>query len=91
MSEEKVENQKKSQSEEIDYAYAVIDAIAESMDKVATQPELTLRFGGELLQKMPQLIDALMVITIPEHRQAIKKLLGSSSRMVASWLKATQK
>ena len=89
MTEEKAESQQKNRSEDIDYAYAVIDVVAESMDKVAAQPELAHQFVGELLQKMPNLIDALMTLTYPEHRKMMAKLISSSSRMCGAWLKTS--
>ena len=78
-------NQVKESS--IDYAYETIDAVVEAMDKVTAQPELAIQFVAEFLQKMPEIIDALMEITMPEHRQAIAKMMKASAGMAASWLK----
>ena len=77
----------KSQESDIDYAYRVIDAVAEAMDRVEVNPELASVFIVDLLKTMPELVDALMGITIPEHRQKMAVLVGSSARMLASWAK----
>lgn len=79
-------NQKQSTESRVEYAYAVIEAMAEAMDKVAVKPELTEHFIVDFLRKMPELVDAVMIMTIPEHRQQIAKLLKSSSRMTAEWV-----
>jgi hypothetical protein len=80
-----VENLK---SQEVDYAYAVIDAVVEGMDKVAANPELAESFVVDMLKKMPEIIDALMALTPDEHKEIIGKLVRASSRMVGEWLKA---
>ena len=76
-----------SEQSEFDYAYKVIDAIVEAMDRVTTKPEYARVFVGDLLQKMPDLIDALMMMTFPEHRPKLSELLRASSRMGAEWVK----
>jgi len=81
----------KSQESDIDYAYRVIDAVAEAMDRVEVNPELASVFIVDLLKTMPELVDALMGITMPEHRQKMAVLVGSSSRMLASWAKTIMK
>jgi len=77
----------KSQESDIDYAYRVIDAVAEAMDRVEVNPELASVFIIDLLKAMPELVDALMGITMSEHRQKMAVLVGSSARMLASWVK----
>jgi hypothetical protein len=80
-----VENLK---SQRIDYAYAVIDAVVEGMDKVAANPEMAEAFVVDMLRKMPEIIDALMALTPDEHKEVIGKLVRASSRMVGEWIKA---
>jgi hypothetical protein len=81
-------SEQKSQENDIDYTYKVIDAITEAMDKVATKPELAQAFIVDLLTKMPELADALMGITLLEHRPKMAELVRSSARMMGSWAKA---
>jgi len=81
----------KSQESDIDYAYKVIDAVTEAMDRVAAKPELAQAFMFDLLKKMPELVDALMGITMPEHRQKMAELVRSSARMLAIWAKVMTK
>jgi len=40
---------------------------------------------------MPELVDALMGITMLEHRQKMAELVRSSSRMLAIWAKVMTK
>ena len=81
----------KSQESDIDYTYKVIDAVTEAMDRVAAKPELAQVFIVDLLTKMPELVDALMGITMSEHRQKMAELVRSSSRMLAIWAKVMTK
>jgi len=81
----------KSQESEVDYTYKVIDAVTEAMDRVAAKPELAQVFIVDLLTKMPELVDALMGITMLEHRQKMAELVRSSSRMLAIWAKVMTK
>ena len=82
---------RKSQESDIDYTYKVIDAVTEAMDRVAAKPELAQVFIVDLLTKMPELVDALMGITMPEHRQKMAELVRSSARMLAIWAKVMTK
>jgi len=84
-------SEQKSQESDIDYAYKVIDAVTEAMDRVAAKPELAQVFIVDLLTKMPELVDALMGITMLEHRQKMAELVRSSSRMLAIWAKVMTK
>ena len=84
-------SEQKSQESDIDYAYKVIDAVTEAMDRVAAKPELAQAFMFDLLKKMPELVDALMGITMPEHRQKMAELVRSSARMLAIWAKVMTK
>lgn len=77
----------KSRESDIDYTYKVIDAVTEAMDRVEVNPELAITFMLDLLQKMPELIDALLTITMPEHQKKMAELVRSSARMMASWVK----
>ena len=79
------------QESDVDYAYKVIDAVTEAMDRVAAKPELAQAFMFDLLKKMPELVDALMGITMPEHRQKMAELVRSSARMLAIWAKVMTK
>jgi hypothetical protein len=72
---------------ETDYAYGVIDAIVEGMDKVTANPALAQGFVFELLKKMPELVDALMIVTKTEHRLKMAELVKASARMAAEWVK----
>ena len=84
-------SEQKSQESDIDYTYKVIDAVTEAMDRVAAKPELAQAFMFDLLKKMPELVDALMGITMPEHRQKMAELVRSSARMLAIWAKVMTK
>jgi hypothetical protein len=85
---ERVEKSKTEQEQNsVDYAYGVIDAIVVAMDEVTAQPELADFFTVELLKKMPELIDALAIITKLEHAKMVGRLIEASSRMMASWAK----
>jgi len=80
-------SEQKVNESEVDYAYAVLDAIVEAMDKVAAKPELGQLFMIDLLRKMPKFADALMIITPNEHRLKMAELVKASARMCGAWLK----
>lgn len=83
-------SEQKGQESSVDYAYKVIDAVVEAMDRVEANPELASAFIVDMLKKMPELVDALVVITMPEHRQKMADLVRSSSRMMVKWVKLTR-
>jgi hypothetical protein len=84
-------SEQKSQESDFDYTYKVIDAVTEAMDRVAAKPEMAQEFIVDLLKKMPELVDALMTVTMPEHRQKVAELVKSSSGMIAAWAKMMAK
>lgn len=79
--------EKEKLESEIDYAYGVIDAVVEAMDRVAVKPEYAELFVVDMLRKMPEMVDALMVMTKVEHRPKMAELVKASSRMACAWLK----
>ena len=79
-------SQSEKQESQVDYAYAVIDSVIEAMDKATAKPKLAQHFIVSLLRNMPELVDALMTITIEEHRPQMGKLLKASSEMTAKWV-----
>ncbi len=62
---------------QIDYAYQVLTALTEAIDRTAADPKLLQQLKAEALQKAPEIFDALMCITPPEHRPIIYELFKS--------------
>ena len=84
---EKKNQSKESEEITIDYAYGVINAITESMDKVSANQVNTRAFLFSIQQKYPEIFDALMAVTVPEHREIVGKVIQACARMTALWLK----
>ncbi len=71
----------------VDYAYKVLEAIIESLDRVSAKPEITKAFLYSIQQKYPDILDAVMAITPPEHREIVGRAVKSLSRVTGTWLK----
>lgn len=71
---------------DVDYAYGVLDALKQAFDKAATKPELGQALMVEMIQKLPEIFDALMTVTKPEHRPAVYELVKAAGRMMKGWL-----
>jgi len=78
----------KQSSEEIDYAYKVIDGFKLAFDKAQANPALIDIVYGEVLGKLGTLLEAIMIITEREHRQAVFELAKSYLGMVSAWAKS---
>ena len=81
------EQEQEQLTSDMDFAYAVIDAVVEAMDRVTAEPILAKKFVFDLLKGMPTFIDALMIMTKPEHRMKMGELVKASSRMGGEWVK----
>jgi len=83
------EKEQSSKPEEVtvDYAYGVLSALIESMDRVCAKPEITRAFLFSIQQKYPEILDAVMAVTAPEHREIVAQVIKASSRVTATWLK----
>ena len=87
MSEKK--NPKALLTEE-DWAYQVFDSFVEAFNRVASsKPEETDRLMNQLkiefLKKMPDLFEALMILTKPEHRPVIYEFFKSFVAVIKRW------
>lgn len=70
---------------EIEHSYKVLEALTGAFDYVATKPEKAGQLVVELIESLPDVVDALMVITKDEHRPILAEVVGSAARMVRSW------
>jgi len=73
--------------EHIEYAYHVIDALAQGLDHAATNPEEIEQLETEIINKMPDILEALMILFPPEHRGIIYDLFNSTVRYTRTWIK----
>jgi len=73
-------------NEHIEYAYQVIDALAQGLDYAATNPEEIERLETEMINKMPDLFEALMILFPPEHRGIIFELFKAIGRYTRTWI-----
>jgi len=71
--------------EQVDYAYTVFNTVKTAIDKATVNPGLTVGLGYELVQKMPELFDAMMAIVRPEHRQLMFELSKAAMKLVREW------
>jgi len=81
---------------EEDWAYAVIDAYVEAFNRVSSaKPEerklLLKKLEYECLKKLPDLFEALMILTKPEHRPIIYEFFKSFIGALKVWNKYRMK
>ena len=84
---EKKNQSSKPEEVTVDYAYAVLNVLVESMDRVSAKPEISKAFLFSIQQKYPDILDAIMAITAPEHREIVGKAIKACARMTAVWLR----
>ena len=75
-----------SVEQDIDQSYAVIEWLTLMMKKVADKPKMLGKFLFEYNKKLPEIADAIMTLTPPEHRGVIAELLKATARMNAEVL-----
>ena len=69
------------------WAYGVFDGLKQALDHVALNPENLEQLELELLNKMPDLFEALMVLLPVEHRGIVYEVFESTGRMGRTWMK----
>jgi len=85
-----VSNKQKAIVDEESWAYAVFDAFIEAFNRVSSaKPEdrarLMNRLKIEMLKKLPELFEALMILAKPEHRPLIYEFFKSIVGCIKSW------
>ncbi|MEM2946557.1 MAG: hypothetical protein QXI87_09495 [Thermoproteota archaeon] len=87
-------SQKTSQlvtEQDIIYAVKVLDAVGEAMDRASAKPELIPQLTLELMQKTPEILDALLAVTMKECQPVIYDLARSTINLVRSFWKIQKK
>ncbi len=86
-------NQKPSLVSESDIIYAckVLDAVTEALDRAAAKPQLIPQLSLELLKKSPDILDALLTLTIPDCRPVVYDLGKAALRLARVWIKLKKK
>ena len=74
-------------SDEVAYAYDVLETFANAMRKVRDQPGYFLKFLYEYLEKIDVLMDAVEVVTKEEHLGIVGEVMKASVEMIGSCLK----
>ena len=77
--------------EELLWACKALDAVAEALDRVAAQPKLAPKLAVELLKKTPTILEALLLITVPECRVVLYDLSKSALNLVRALAKEEMK
>ena len=77
--------------EELLWACKTLDAVAEALDRVAAQPKLAPKLAVELLKKTPTIIEAMLLITVPECRVVLYDLSKSALNLVRALAKEEMK
>lgn len=75
----------KVKKEQIDWAYEVLDSLKAGADAVLAKPELAGQFVVEVVAKLPDIFDAVMILTVPEHRQVVAEVMKSLAEVVKVW------
>jgi len=82
----KILNQEQEQSE-IDWAYSVLEAFKVAFDKASVSADSASEVFNELLAKLGDMLEAVMVLTAKEHKFVIYELVKSYLRMLDTWAK----
>jgi len=73
---------------EIDWAYAVLEALKEGLDKVAVNPALNRRFTFEFLVNLPDIFEAFIVLVKDEHREMVGSVVSSAVAVVRAGVRS---
>jgi len=68
----------------------VIEALCAAIDYVEAHPEKINQLAAEVLNATPQIFEALIILTPPEHRPLIYQLFKSTLRLLAKVIKETR-
>lgn len=85
----------KPTQEEIQYAHQIIETITKACEKVTQshgqqQIKLADQLVLELLKNYPELVEAILTITPPEHRSVIYNFALSIKEPIKIWLSNIQ-
>lgn len=72
------------ESELVNWAYEVIDVVREAYLKAEGDPIAVMDVTKEVMAKLPDLIEAFMVLVAPEHRRIVGRLINDIIRVVRS-------
>lgn len=78
-----METSRQATEGEIDYAYQVIEAVVEGASRVNATPRLAQAYLLNVVSKLPDITDALLAITIPEHRMKVVELIRAVTSTLA--------
>lgn len=70
---------------DVDWAYNVLSTVKEAMDKVTGDRKGSEQLMGELVQQMPDVFEALIVLVSDEHRGAVGEAMMSWARWLKGW------
>jgi len=76
--------------QEVLYSCKLLYAVADAINRVAENPQLTSQLTTELLTKSPQILDALLTITQPKFRVVVYDLAESVLKLVKIWPRTTR-
>lgn len=82
-----VESKEGRSEEEIQWAYDVLMAVKQGMDKASINSEKMDKFTLEFIAKMPHIFEALLTLTPPEHGGVILEVFRSATRYGRTWMK----
>ena len=66
---------------DVDQSYKTIEWMTLSMQKVAVNPKILGKFLFDYTKNLSEIIDAVMTVTLPEHRGVVGDLLLASGKM----------
>jgi len=73
-------SQKEVSQAEIDWAYEVLTALKEGLDRVAAEPRLKGRFVVEVVEYLPDILDAFVCLVKEEHRGLVLDVIGAATK-----------
>ena len=82
---------KMATEQEIDQSYETINWLTVSMQKVGSNPNLLGKFLYNYNKRLPEIVDAIMLLIPPEHRGVVADLLKATGKMSSEVLVWTTK
>jgi len=70
---------------DVDWAYGVLSAAKEAIDKATGDEEATRQLMKEVVEEMPNILEAMVILVEEEHRGLVGGLITSTVRWVRTW------
>lgn len=84
MGESKAKSEQAITEADVEWAYSVLSSVKEAMDKAAGDLMACNQLMGELVNQLPDILEAFIILVNDEHRQMVAEVVGSWTKMMSS-------